>query len=271
MTELRDGQVELKVFGMPHVNNEEVPATVFADKIKALVAALKAADASAHGRNLHEYTIFRLHTSEPTAILQERPLPKLLVSIANSAIPIFSKGVEDIGEHASRSKGDAKFAGAIASLTRGARKRFDYGTVRTAKSVQRLDDFLHDRARAAKRASEFEGIPKGGWFRGTVESSFDGKLQFVDTRGPLPQIKLTLSSGGLEIDCVCRREDVDLLGEALEHRVRVYGKAIYDGSSGLPRRVIVREIKPVGLPGNFERWKGAFEPFELASWDGLDA
>ena len=97
--------------------------------------------------------------------------------------------------------------------------------------------------------------------------SFDGVLDYVDLRGALPQIKLTLSAGAREIDCICRREDIDALGERLHHRVRVHGRAIYTSADPLPMRVEVTSIEPVKSDPDFMRWKGAFRPFSL-DWDG---
>lgn len=137
--------------------------------------------------------------------------------------------------------------------------------------VLRVDQFLSERAKAMARITEIDGVPEGGWYRGAVLGSFDGKLEFVDLRGALPQIKLTLSAGGKQIDCICRREDIDTDRPALDRRVRVFGKAIYDGSSGLPRRVEVTDIKVLPEPGDFTRWRGSFEPFTIPDWDGDNA
>ena len=109
---------------------------------------------------------------------------------------------------------------------------------------------------------------KGPWYEGVAYGSFDGVLNYVDTRGDVPQIKLTLSAGGKEIDCICKREDIDALGTALSHRVRVHGKCIYVSASPLPMRVEVSSIEPVKQDGDLERWMGAFRPFAIDSWDG---
>jgi hypothetical protein len=167
------------------------------------------------------------------------------------------------------------FASAVMRLTSGAEKNFGFAEVRTRQSdvinVIRIDDFLRERARVAARVTEYESVPAGGWYKGAVFGSFDGQLELVDIRGALPRIKLTLSAGERQIDCICRREDIEALGSSLGHRVRVAGRAIYDGRSGLPRRVEVTEIKPISEPGDFARWQGAFEPFTVPDWDGGNA
>lgn len=271
MDELRDGQIELKVHGLQHVNNSEVPAAVFAAKLRALVTALEAADQVAHGGSIHQYTIARLHTSSPTAILNERPTPKLSVSPSVSALPAFTQGIDVIKAGARPSADMTRFASAIARMTFGAEKTFGFAEVRTRTNVVRIDQFLRERAQAAARPLSTEGIPEGGWYKGVVFGSFDGRLEYVDLRGALPQIKLTLSAGGKQIDCICSKEDIERLGPALDQRVRVSGRAIYDGRAGLPRRVEVTDIQLVTGSTDFTRWRGTFEPFSAPSWLGEDA
>lgn len=106
------------------------------------------------------------------------------------------------------------------------------------------------------------------WFSGAAIGTFDGFLHFVDLRGALPEIKLTLSAGGKQIDCVCRDDDVETIRGSLNKRVRITGRAIYDGRSGLPRRVEVISIAPVGEPADFTKWRGSFEPFTAPEWPG---
>jgi len=108
---------------------------------------------------------------------------------------------------------------------------------------------------------------RGAWYDGASFGSFDGILNYVDTRGALPQIKLTLSAGGKEIDGICNREDIDALGDVLDSRVRVYGRAIYASSSPLPLRIEVSSITPIKKDGDLTRWRGAFRPFAIEAWD----
>lgn len=273
MDELREGQIEIKVHGIELVNQSEVSASVFAAKLSALVKALEAADALRHGRALHQYTIARLHTSSPTAILNERPLQQnVFIHPSASAVPVFEQGIEAIKASAKPTPDLTRFATTIARLARGAEKRFGFAEIRIADDrVLRIDRFLSERAKAMARIKQTDGVPEGGWYRGSVLGSFDGKLEFVDLRGALPQIKLTLSAGGKQIDCICRKEDIEAVRPALDRRVRVFGRAIYDGSTGLPRRVEVTDINVLPEPGDFTRWRGSFEPFAAPEWDGGDA
>jgi hypothetical protein len=271
MGDLNAGQIELKIHGLKHVNNSEVPASVFAAKLRALVSALESADQALNGKLLHVYTIGRLHTSEPTAILNERPRPRLFVPASASAVPTFESGIDAIKSGGKSARKQPHFASAIVRMASGSDRKFGFAEVRTSRSnVIRIDEFLHERAKSVAEEIEGETIPEQGWYKGAVFATFDGKLQFVDTRGALPQIKLILSAGGKEIDCICRREDIDAVGTALDRRVRIAGRAIYDGKSGLPRRVEVTDIKVVPLPGDFSRWRGAFAPLTESGWEGED-
>ena len=108
------------------------------------------------------------------------------------------------------------------------------------------------------------------WFSGSAFGSFDGEVRAVDLRGSLPEIKLILSAGGKQIDCICRGIDIENIRSALNRRVRISGLAIYDGTSGLPRRLEAREVSLVAPGADFTRWKGAFEPFEALEWEPDD-
>jgi hypothetical protein len=257
---LERDQIELKVHGLQTEEHGRVPARLFANKLKQLVAALEAADQYANGRVIHDYVLSAMHMSEPTAILREVPRDDQLSSA--SAIPVFDDAVDSIKTQDNRVIALAGVVKRVGLLTSGVSKTFGFAEVRTSDdNVVRIDDFLRSRAQTAQKLSS-----AGEWFSGAADGSFDGLLNYVDVRGLLPQIKLTLSSGGQELDCICRREDIDMLGDALHKRVRVSGRAIYSESSPLPLRVEVRTIESVGEPGDFTRWRGAFHPFERDGW-----
>ena len=253
-------QIELKVHGLSPEDHGRVPARLFATKLNQLVSALEAADTVANGDATHDYVLANMHMSEPTALLKE--VPRKDMDEGQSAIPVFNDAVEGIKTHDARVVRLASVVRRVGLLTSGAETRFGFAEVRTADpSVIRIDDFLRRRAKSARDQG------KGSWFDGAVIGSFDGVLDYIDLRGALPQIKLTLSAGEKELDCVCRREDIDALGEALHHRVRVHGRAIYTSAHPLPMRMEVSSIEPIKQHPDFERWKGAFRPFAL-DWDG---
>jgi hypothetical protein len=253
-------QIELKVHGLAKEDHGRVPARLFATKLKQLVNALEAADTLANGDSVHDYVLANMHMSEPTALLAE--IPRIATNESESAIPVLNDAVEGIKTNDARASRLAPVVRRIGLLTGGAETLFGFAEIRTAGSnVIRVDDFLRRRARAAREQT------KGSWYEGVVHGSFDGILDYVDLRGALPRIKLTLSAGQKEIDCVCRREDIEALGEALHNRVRVHGRAIYTAADPLPMRVEVSSIDPVKSDPDFARWKGAFRPFAL-DWEG---
>jgi len=253
-------QIELKVHGLTKEDHGRVPARLFATKLKQLVNALEAADTYANGDATHDYVLANMHMSEPTALLAE--IPRVASNNGQSAIPVFNDAIEGIKTNDARVSRLALVVRRVGLLTGGAETLFGFAEVRTAGSnVVRIDDFLRRRARAAREAA------KGSWYAGVVYGSFDGVLDYVDLRGSLPQIKLTLSAGQKEIDCICRREDIENLGEALHHRVRIHGRAIYSAADPLPMRVEVSSIEPVKSDPDFARWKGSFRQFSL-DWEG---
>ncbi|WP_374411039.1 hypothetical protein [Novosphingobium colocasiae] len=261
MDEIGPRQIELKLHGLTREDHGRVPGRLFATKLTQLINALEAADEIANGDMIHDYVLANMHMSEPTAILTE--IPRAPDKPGTSAIPTFNDAVEGIKVHdAARIVRLSPVVKRIGTLTAGAETRFGFAEIRTGNQVVRVDDFLRKRALAAKKDT------KGPWYEGVAYGSFDGVLEYVDVRGAIPQVKLTLSAGGREIDCVCRREDIDALGASLSHRVRVHGKCIYVSASPLPMRVEVSSIEPVKPDGDLARWVGSFRPFTIDSWDG---
>lgn len=255
-------EIELRVHGLTVEDHGSVPARLFANKMKQLVSALEAADILANGKLAHSYVLAQMHMSQPTAVLSEVLLPEIKQRTL-SAVPIFNDAVESIKTHDTGVDRFSSVVRKISLLTSGAGASFSYAEVRTVGgNIVRIDKFLRERAAEAKRVVAHK------WFDGAVMGSFDGTLQYVDIRGgSLPEIKLTLTAGGKEIDCICRREDIEALGEALDRRVRVFGRAIYSGASPLPVRVEVASIEPVKPGGDFAKWRGSFHPFAAEDWD----
>lgn len=267
--DLSPGLLRFKVHGPEGSDRREVPAAVFAQKLAILVRALKAADRAMNDGAANEYTIASLNNSSPTAVLRERPMAwPLNVLAPKSGIEGFASCANAVivGDPAALNFG--KCAKEISLLARGAKKGFDYAEVWTdTANVIRVDAFLAERAEASINPEAGRPTVRG-WFKGAAIGAFDGVLRMADLRGALPEIKLALSAGGKEIDCVCKGVAIPTIGAALNRRVRVSGRAIYDGNSGLPRRVEVTHIEPVKEEVDFTRWKGAFERFEIPDWDG---
>ncbi|MCB1470400.1 MAG: hypothetical protein KDK08_25350 [Rhizobiaceae bacterium] len=273
METLKSGQVRFALHAPGETDDGEVDASVFATKLGQLIRALKAADKSVNrGVSAHRYTIARLHTSTPTAIINEQPSPQFANSFPmSSGIPAFDECADAISMGSEKALEFGETATFIERLAKGASTKFGYAEVWTDNdSIIRVDPFLKERARAVTAPQPEIEIPVRPWFSGVVVGTFDGVLQVVDLRGSLPAIKLKLSAGGKEVDCVCRADHVETIGASLNKRVRISGRAIYDGKSGLPRRVEVADIVPVSAGGDFARWKGAFEPFDVPDWHGDD-
>jgi hypothetical protein len=254
-------QIELKVHGLTREDHGRVKARLFATKLTQLVAALEAADTLANGDAAHDYILANMHMSEPTALLKEVPI-RPDDSPRQSAIPTFNDAIDGIKVQDARISRLAPVVRKISRLTGGAATTFGFAEIKSDSSVVRIDEFLKKRATVARRSV------RGAWYEGASFGSFDGVLNYVDTRGSVPQIKLTLSAGCKEIDGVCRREDIDALGDALDSRVRVYGRAIYSSESPLPLRIEVTSIEPIKRNGDLTVWRGAFRPFAIEAWDG---
>ena len=255
-------------------DEENVSASVFADKLGRLVRALKAADLALHGKVIHDYKIAKLSSSNPTAVLAETVLPKFIAAKyigGDSAIAAFDDCASAIlsGDR-DRALRYGACAFHISKLATGSHKNFGYAEVWTANdNIVRVDDLLVHQAKAIiapPKTPELEAY--SGWFKGQAFGSFEGTVLEADLRGALPSIKLVLSAGGEQIDCVCRPEDIEMIREALKRRVRLYGNAIYDGRSGLPKRIQVSDIQPVAQGDDLSRWKDSFEEIEPPEWDG---
>lgn len=271
---LAPGQVRLRVHG-PRQDSEDVSAAVFAEKLGALVKALRAADYAVNGHVRHDYRIAKLSSSTPTAVLSEWSIPIRQKTTRNniavsSGIAGFNSCVEAITQgDRMRALRYGRCATYVSKLSRGSKRRFGYAEVWTERdNIIRIDPFLNERAQAViSPPTEAPPIQKPEWFAGSTFGSFDGVVLEVDLRGALPEITLVLSAGGEEIDCVCRAEDIEKIRNALNHRVQVFGRAIYDGKSGLPRRLEVTDIQPISGVGDLTVWKGELEPFEPSIWE----
>jgi hypothetical protein len=272
MESLGPGQIMFRVHG-PDTETDEVAAAVFARQLGILSRALRAADKAINGRLVHDYFIASLSTSAPTALLAERPLPRFARQLitGHSGIDAFEECISAISAgdrgRALRYEGCAK---QLAKFSSGG-----YSEVWTGNStVFRVDPFLTERARLiVKPEIETNGhaaperTTAREWFKGIAAGSFDGEIKAADLRGALPQITIVLTAGGNEIDCICREGDIESIRAALDRRARVYGQAIYDGKSGLPRRIEVSKIEVIGGSKDFTRYKGAFKPFEIETWE----
>ncbi|XBQ15700.1 MAG: hypothetical protein ABL308_12165 [Oceanicaulis sp.] len=263
-----DRQIGFKVYGPASMDGADVAADVYARKLAAFIAALKAADkATSDGKGRYRYRIARLHTSIPTAIIREEGIAPLGEFDA-SGIESFLQCADLLkrGDPEALRYGDcAKYLGALSRTN----PEFGYAEAWDSKNrVVRADKFLRDQAKRvlspASRRPE-----SAGWFKGATYGTFDGLLQVIDNRGRLPLLKIALSAGGREIDCLGSSDELDRVASYIGKRVRVFGQAMYDGSDGLPVRIEAIRFEPVKAESDFSRWKGAFEHFDAGAW-GVD-
>lgn len=255
-------KIELRLHGFTLDEHGRIPAKIFATKLSQFVAALEAADMLTNGRAAHQYLIDGLHASVPSVIIREELIAPSEPQAAKTAFTTFDDAVDGIKASDSRIEKLRPVVAKISLMTQGVEKTFGFAEIqRSNDDVIRIDEFLR------KRASEARKVRKHTFYRGIAVGSFDGILNYVDARGDLPQIKLSLTAGGKEIDCVCKREDIDALGDALLKRVRIYGRAIYSEKSPLPQRVEVFDIKPVNPEPDLSKWKSALAPFDVDPWE----
>jgi hypothetical protein len=162
----------------------------------------------------------------------------------------------------------------VSQLAQGSGRRFGYAELWLEDETPfRIDEFLREQTEAVISPSRYlaELESSQQWYKGIAHGAFEGEVKEVDLRGTLPAVKLILTAGGKELDCVFRDVDIERIREALNRRVRIEGTAFYDGKSGLPRRVEVAAVQPIGEGGDFTRWRGAFEAFEPHPWDEDEA
>jgi hypothetical protein len=274
MEPLARGQIRFRVLG-PDTATDEVSAGVFAHQLTVLVRALRAADKAANGRPIHDYVVASLNTSTPTALLAERPLVRFrgqMIS-GHSGIDALEDCVEAVtfGEER-RALTYFACVNQIAKFS-----KIGYSEIWTGEArVFRVDTFLTNRARLIlnpvaedklETLNYMIDMPQRDWYKGVAFGSFDGEVKAADLRGALPQITLIMTAGGAEIDCVCRAENIEEIRAALNKRARIYGRAIYDGKSGLPTRIEVSKITVVSGSRDLTRWKGSFKPFEIDTWE----
>ncbi|SRR5579883_128808 len=271
MEALAQGQVALKMHGTrrPTGTSERVPAATFAHKLILLVRALKAADRAVNdGTQTHDYTIATLKTSSPLAILQEEPIVRrrrVLYGASgteafDACLAAINAGNTDLVDRY------GKCPEYISKLAEGSGRQFGYGELWVNQQhLVRVDSLLVEQAKAVARSPSIAKPAQQKWFKGTVRGTFDGYVKEVDLRGALPEVKLVLTGTTQEIDCILRGFEVEQIREVLNRRVRVEGDVLYDGRSGLPRRISVNSIKPAREDVDFSKWRGAFEPF-VSEW-----
>jgi len=264
---LQDGQLGFRVHG-PSTGefDGQVRAVVFARKLRAMIDVLHAADVIANGRKAHIYTIAKLHSSDPTVVLAER-----LGSQENmdgfgqvrSGIPTFSQQLEYVVT-GNRKGASPIILDPMIKLAKGRPSEFGFAEFWAPKADPiRVDEFILKQARAMQKSEHKDDTR---WYSGVALGEFDGTLSVADSRGASIVGKLTLTGGAAVIDYVCPRAMIEKVRENFDRRVRIRGRAIYSGDSGLPQRIEMVDLDPV-IGGDIERWKGKIRPFEIEPWE----
>lgn len=251
-----NSEITLTVHGLD-VDNGNVRADVFLDKLRALLTALRAADRFRNEKKAHDYLVVGLKAASAHATLRERistrkVIPASSVQCVQEVVESVYNGDRNIGRFA------PNIVEALQPLVKGIGSTFSHGEVRFAgENVIRIDDFLANQTRRAVKRVRGEDEPAERYFEGIAIETLDGMVQEMDARGALVRGKLVLTAGRKEIDCVFRRSDIETLRHSFDKRARVEAVAHYDGVSLLPVRLDVKRITLVEPGDGLVRWRGA--------------
>lgn len=251
----------LTIYGLD-VHDDEVDASVFVDKMKKVVTALRKLDTFYNTNGHHKFMINDLKFSSASVWLREKQIKSKRVRQSPT------KRFIEIGTQVSsgsavsiQNSADEYALATYENLSKGAGRSFSYGIVEAPEIASvRLDSLMEKRVKniIATANAVAESTPKK-FFQGTAIETFDGIVKAVDLRGLFPEAKLILSAGQKQISCIVAAEDVEMLRAALDNRALVTGRAQYDGRSMIPERMDVIKIKLINGKGNILSLKGALK------------
>lgn len=253
--------LRLTIYGLD-AHGDEVDASVFADKLKTVISALKKLDTFYNSKGQHKFMINDLIFSSASVYLREKQIKARRVRLSPS------KRFAEIGVMAStgtdisvRNAAEEYALSAYQSLSKGSGESFSYGIVEAPEvAAVRLDPLLERRVKEIiDQASAIADAAPRKYFQGTALETYDGVVKAVDLRGLFPEAKLVLSAGKKEISCIVAAKDVEMLRSALDNRALVTGRAQHDGRSMLPERIDVSKITLIKKDGNVLSLKGAMK------------
>jgi hypothetical protein len=131
-----------------------------------------------------------------------------------------------------------------------------------------LDAFF---CRQVDRVGRLNEAPSGTdvWFAGTAITSFEGRLEAIDYRGPVWKGRLTLSGGETQLECVFdKSKGEDAFNPFGNKAVCVTGRAIYTGDSQLPERLQVLTIEGTVRASAAISVRGSLAPASAGHWEG---
>lgn len=262
-------KLSFTIHGLP-AQNDRVLASIFAQKLASVIRGLRSADTLANGSQIHDYVITELSGGSARVALDEVVSRHGLAM--QSPVATYANCVDALS-HSDFNKASTfgETVEKIASLTKGVGKNFSHAEIEIDDGrAFRVDNFLQQQASRATRLHK-EAKRATRFFVGTTDATFDGEIQEVDLRGAIPQVKLIMSAGAREIDCILHGFTLDAIRAALKVRARFEGRAVYSGDSALPARLEIRKIVPLHGSNDFRRWRGSFSPFEVLDWEENDA
>lgn len=241
-----------------------VDAEVFAVKFAAFIKGLTIADRTVNaGERKHKYLIEDLRKNTATALVREQPLEAF---VGGSGVEFYRAGLAAVAS----GRPDAvslpePLIKEIARLGKDVGKYFSYLEVKDKDAViATVDQLFTDRANQIVALKANDNLQHGRLFKGTAMGSFDGILELVDIRQDHRRGVLTLTAGGVAIECDVSALDLEQVRSALGVRATVYGVARYDGVKPLPALFDVRDLTPVKSTGDLTRWRGAFDILDLS-------
>ncbi len=239
--------------------NHAVDAEVFASKFSAFMKGLASADLAANGSRRHKYLVSDLVKNTATAKVHEQ---LVVTGVApGSGINYYTTGIGYILSKSPERRllPDGIIKSAV-GLSRDVGKIFKFAELKLGdKPIAIINGDFWTCAVEAQKIKANDNAASANRFTGTAFGSFDGILEMVDMRHGSKKAVLTLTAGGLEIQCdtsvMNPDEDVH---PALGHRCIVYGLAYYDGVSALPASVEIRRIDVHKADADLIRWKHFF-------------
>lgn len=246
------------------VPDQFVSAALFKLKLSAFLAALKEADVEMNAVQRRSFYVSRLTTGSAEIELRESTPDVNPQSSAFSALSGCAQAIND-GDIV-RLKKRPRSVQRIGNLSSGAGKKFSHITFSLDEQPPiRIDCFFNRQAKRMRLEINDDAVDTP-FYRGVSEEVFDGVVKEIDLRGRAPLCKLILSGSGMEIDCTFYNFTTEGIREALDRRAWVSGKAIYDGLSGLPARLEITSLQPIGATGDPRRWLGSLKPYEEEDW-----
>jgi hypothetical protein len=253
-------------------DNRIVRASVFAQKFRILLNALRIADTLANGKPSFMYMLSKLETGSAAVTIREKQTTRArpahsgiyLLETTASAIYNGDRNVERL---------PPELVKQVEKLGKGVARRFSHAELAFSDdTVIRIDDYLLRQTEAAYETIQSPNRQSDRYYRGIAVGSFDGVLKEIDARGTMLRGKLVLTAGGLEIDCVMNKDRVREAGNSFDKRVIIEGAAHYDGERQIPARLDIKSLRVVGEDSDLLRWRGAFKSGDDVAddWDDAD-